>query len=114
MALELETVHWEARVDSVFEDGGEASVPHYNYRLNSTTERLGSSNLEVFVEEELDQTGEIGVRSISSDGICSPHRVSNGGEDDDDSAFGSYRVNSSSSVANKSKSLPGKSTAVML
>lgn len=49
MALELETVHWERGVDSVFEEND--GVPHYNYRIQSR-DTLGSSNLEVFVEEE--------------------------------------------------------------
>ena len=48
-SVELETIHWD-RVDSVFEEGGNSvSVPHYNYKIRET---LGSSNLEVFVEEE--------------------------------------------------------------
>ena len=61
-SVELETVHWD-RVDSVFEED-DGNVPHYNYRIQSR-DTLGSSNLEVFVEEELDVPGD-GVLSRSS------------------------------------------------
>lgn len=55
MAVELETVHW---VDSVFEEGGNG-VPHYNYQIQSRSrDTLGSSNLEVFVEEDHDGLSE--------------------------------------------------------
>lgn len=54
-SVELETVHWD-RVDSVFEEDDD-SVPHYNYRIQSK-DALGSSNLEVFVEEELEVAGD--------------------------------------------------------
>jgi hypothetical protein len=62
-AVELETVHWD-RVDNVFEEGV-TSVPHYNYRIQSRGDTLGSSNLEVFVEEEVDVPVD-GVLSRSS------------------------------------------------
>ena len=111
MALELETVHWDTRVDSVFDEAEEDSVPHYNYRIQSATERLGSSNLEVFVEEELDTTAENdgGRTTSSSDGVCSPpHRANS---DQEDGAFANFRVGSTgstSSMALKYNSLPGK------
>ena len=110
MALELETVHWDSRVDSVFDEGSDGGVPHYNYRIQSSAERLGSSNLEVFVEEDLDTAAESGGRSSSSNGVCSPPHSA--AEDQEDSAFGSYRVNngSSSSMGLKYHSLPGEWT----
>ncbi len=108
MALELETVHWDSRVDSVFDEAAESTVPHYNYRIQSATERLGSSNLEVFVEEEVDTAAENGVRTSSSSGVCSPpRRVSDGG-DQEDSAFASFPVGSDSSIGLKYNTLPGK------
>lgn len=107
MALELETVHWDSRVDSVFDEAAGSTVPHYNYTIQSTTERLGSSNLEVFVEEDVDTAAENGVRTSSSNGVFSPpHRVSDGG-DQEDSAF-AIQVGPSSSMGLKYNTLPGQ------
>ena len=64
-SVELETIHWD-RVDSVFEEGeNSVSVPHYNYKIRET---LGSSNLEVFVEEEDVGSGSSGVTSPPANG----------------------------------------------
>lgn len=101
MALELETVHWDNRVDSVFED--ETSVPHYNYRIQPR-EALGSSNLEVFVEEEtITDLGEDVRRTSRSSGVSSPPAV---GEDAPDCRGGS--TGSTSSLGLKYNSVHSK------
>lgn len=67
MALELDTVHW----DCVFEESD--GVPHYNYRIQSR-DTLGSSNLEVFVEEETSDLAAVEHESASrkTSGVASP------------------------------------------
>lgn len=93
MAVELETVQWD-RVDCVFEE--EDVVPHYNYRIPSR-EALGSSTLEVFVEEETDLAaagGELEApASRKTSSVSSPSRGGSTG--------------STSSLGLKYNSLPG-------
>lgn len=100
MAVELETVHW---VDSVFEEPG-TTVPHFNYRIQSR-ETLGSSNLEVFVEEEVDGGGA--ARSSASSVTSPPAAIEEVEEEEEEGSSGS-----ASSIGLKFRSAPRECVCV--
>ena len=104
MALELETVQWD-RVDCVFEESDGNGVPHYNYRIQSR-ETLGSSNLEVFVEEETTELDEAGQQQ-QQEQVESSSRKTSGAESPSANVV-SFRTGSSSSLGLKFNSMPGK------
>ncbi len=100
MAIELETVNWG--VDSVF-DEADSSVPHYNYRLPSR-ETLGSTNLEVFVEE--DQDGGGGTTTTDLRSSCNCSSSAGAGGDQTGGVGSSSRAGSSGSASSIGLKLP--------